>query len=443
MVADIERKIKALDTRMTALSRLILKARKYASSDPEVSLTQARKSAEAICKLIFAREIGKPGKIGFDDLIRKLNERHLLDPKVIAPLSTIQDYGNFGSHPQLDTEEVDATYVLPCLQALATLSSWFWMEYLQEELPPELTGISTTGAPNALSDPIQPSLGLDTLLGKANKAEPEGLQVFLMQDPADPIVAEALDLYHNRIPMSEQFSPADCARWLSTDRSQPANRSGPVNFFFVAVTSARVVGMALFHYRFSQDPGFAFFAYLVAEKGIDRMGHPVALRLIHRISETLRSEPALADCKGFLIEVADPRATTDPDARREAISRIRLFEYFASANKFSLRALDFPYLQPHLSHVPTKDKEHRLLLMVAQRPSEVRGSLTKKQIKELLQFVYLWVYPTEYSEVETENVAYTKYLKALFLREIASLPSKIPLLDSKSMFRDSEESRTG
>lgn len=85
MPSDSELKIQELRDKVTALSRIILKAQQYAESDPEVALTQARKSAEAICRSVFAAEVGEPGTIMLDELIRKLNERKLLPGKIVVP----------------------------------------------------------------------------------------------------------------------------------------------------------------------------------------------------------------------------------------------------------------------------------------------------------------------------------------------------------------------
>jgi hypothetical protein len=51
------------------LTGIIVKAMRYAESDPETSLMYARKSAEGICTHVFSREIGNPGNNRLDRLI--------------------------------------------------------------------------------------------------------------------------------------------------------------------------------------------------------------------------------------------------------------------------------------------------------------------------------------------------------------------------------------
>lgn len=133
-----DNKIKELTDKVEFLSSIIIKAHKYAKDDPEVALTQARKSAEAICRNIFSAEIGEPGKIMLDELIKKLAERKVLPTKILIPLGTIQAYGNYGTHAQSATENIDFNYITPCLSALAQVSSWYFTEYLKTSIPADL-----------------------------------------------------------------------------------------------------------------------------------------------------------------------------------------------------------------------------------------------------------------------------------------------------------------
>ncbi len=139
-------KIKELTDKVEFLSSIIIKAHKYAKNDPEIALTQARKSAEAICRNIFSAEIGEPGKIMLDELIKKLAEKKLLPTKILLPLGTIQAYGNYGSHAQSAHENIDFNYITPCLSALAQVSSWYFTEYLKTNIPADLVAEEGTEA---------------------------------------------------------------------------------------------------------------------------------------------------------------------------------------------------------------------------------------------------------------------------------------------------------
>jgi hypothetical protein len=127
-----------LEQTVAYLSRLVLKARYYAESDPEVALGQARKSAEAICYRLFQAEIGNPGKMMLEDLMTKLQARQVIPPHVVIPLRTIQLYGNYGSHAQDGHVAVSAEWVAPCLSALAQVTQWYFTDYLGIALPSEL-----------------------------------------------------------------------------------------------------------------------------------------------------------------------------------------------------------------------------------------------------------------------------------------------------------------
>ncbi len=132
MKKDIEQLLIKIDS----LCDLILRTQKYAATDPETSLIQARKSVEAICRYIYASDIGAPGKIMLDDLIKKLDYKGLIPPKMKIPLNTIKAYGNYAVHSESSPhDEINIGYITPCLSALAQVSSWFFLEYLKIEIP--------------------------------------------------------------------------------------------------------------------------------------------------------------------------------------------------------------------------------------------------------------------------------------------------------------------
>ena len=139
---------------ISKLVALCLKADKYAIEDPEVALIQARKAAEAICLYIFSQEIGTSGKIMLNDLIKQLGDRKLLPRRMQLPLTTIQSYGNYGSHHQDECEDIDSEFVEPCLSALKQILDWFFLRYLNTEIPNDLK-IFVKQPSNLQSEPVQ------------------------------------------------------------------------------------------------------------------------------------------------------------------------------------------------------------------------------------------------------------------------------------------------
>ena len=133
-----------LERDVAYLTRLLEKATRYAASDPEVALFQARKSAEAICRRLFEAEIGRPGKMMLEELMQKLQAKRVLPYHVVVPLRTIQDYGNYGVHPQEQHVEVSGEWVSPCLSALAQVTNWYFTEYLRMDVPAALQPIDSS-----------------------------------------------------------------------------------------------------------------------------------------------------------------------------------------------------------------------------------------------------------------------------------------------------------
>jgi hypothetical protein len=113
------------------------------------------------------------------------------------------------------------------------------------------------------------------------------------------------------------------------------------------------------------------------------------------------------------------------------IARIRLFCILAEREKFILRTLDFDYRQP-LLHVPAageRGQEIPMLLMVALRsPVAGDGSLPQQRVQSFLDFIYKWLYPTGFSEIDIENDTYRRYLDELYTEQVARLPNPVPIL---------------
>jgi len=174
-------KIEQLEKEIARVKSLYQKCLKYQEVDPEVALSQARKSAEAICKHIYVNEEfekgGKPAsKMMLNDLIGTLSKKRVVPQHIIIALGTIQHYGNFGTHDQgEDSDYITREFVETCLSALSTVVNWYFQEY--SNLPDQMKGTDSskeTAEPkstsknkteNTLSKP-QPAKGIDEILGR-------------------------------------------------------------------------------------------------------------------------------------------------------------------------------------------------------------------------------------------------------------------------------------
>lgn len=135
----LESKVNKLEKEVIRISKLYNKTLSYQATDPEVSLNQARKSAEAICKSIYVKnnlyKNGKPvNKLMLKELIENLVRHNLLPQFIVINLSTIHEFGNFGAHDQgLEDDIVTEEKVEPCLMALGTVFNWYVKTYHEIE----------------------------------------------------------------------------------------------------------------------------------------------------------------------------------------------------------------------------------------------------------------------------------------------------------------------
>jgi hypothetical protein len=214
------------EAQLRFLAALVGKARQYASSDPEVALNQARKAAEAICRQLFQKAIGEPGKIMLDAMLQKLSQAKVVPQKILVPFGTIQAYGNYGTHAQSDLRPVDADYVRPCLAALDQVVAWYFDEHLGRPFP------DGTSAPAAASPtPIAPAsrramvalLGVGVVLGVVGVA----FLVLRHPAPAPPKETIAEPVSH---PADAAAPPAPIAarKDLTIQLNAVAERAGTV-----------------------------------------------------------------------------------------------------------------------------------------------------------------------------------------------------------------------
>ncbi len=135
-----QQKVEHLEAKVTHLSKMLVKSFGYADQDPDTFLQNARKTTEAICKFIYSKEIGelKNKKMMLNDLSRALTQQKVIPNKIAILIGTIQTYGNYGAHAQEDLSEATREWIAPCQTALANLTNWFFLEYLNGDVPQEL-----------------------------------------------------------------------------------------------------------------------------------------------------------------------------------------------------------------------------------------------------------------------------------------------------------------
>ena len=134
-----DQQIESLEEKVTHLSRMLVKSFGYADQDPDTFLQNARRTTEAICRFMYTKELGEPkGKMMLNDYGRELLQKKIIPDKIGILIGTIQTYGNYAAHAQDDLSEATREWIAPCQTALASLTNWFFLEYLKGNLPNEL-----------------------------------------------------------------------------------------------------------------------------------------------------------------------------------------------------------------------------------------------------------------------------------------------------------------
>lgn len=104
-----------------------------ATAEPEHSAGDTRKFAEALCRRLFAREMGKePDKpYTLENYLQFFRERKLPLGYIYPQLETIQKLGNYANHDQPSDEPITMNYIQPALRAVDVLMNWYVHTQLQ------------------------------------------------------------------------------------------------------------------------------------------------------------------------------------------------------------------------------------------------------------------------------------------------------------------------
>jgi len=137
---DKDEKIEELEDKVVDLSRLLVNTFNYASNDPNSFLQRARVTAEAICKFIYIKEIGefKKANMMLDALNKELTHKKIIPKRIGILIGTIQTFGNYVSHAQDDLSDASKEWSSTSQIALANLTNWFFVDYLNGDVPVEL-----------------------------------------------------------------------------------------------------------------------------------------------------------------------------------------------------------------------------------------------------------------------------------------------------------------
>ena len=156
---DLEKRLDNLEKDLKRVKSLYEKSIKFKKEEPEIALSQARKSVEAICKQIYINEGmekgGKPAsRMMLDELSTALDRKGIFPVKVSIAIGAVQRYGNFGSHDQgHESDDIGEEFVNTCLSALSTVIEWYFNKYHQKSDIIDITILNVT-APTPQKEPV-------------------------------------------------------------------------------------------------------------------------------------------------------------------------------------------------------------------------------------------------------------------------------------------------
>jgi transcriptional regulator with XRE-family HTH domain len=362
----------------------LIKGVKMAASGQK---SYAERLGERLTSLMEERGLTKHG------LAKRLKEKHKRNMyKTICRLARGE-----GHAPQKDTLQLIA-------EALDILPTYleYGIEQGEGEKGPNLTMEHADTGQKAVESTIQSS------------TSPPKIEVRRIEDPSDPDLPPALDLYCERIPDHLLREPDDIVRWLKEDLEAKREGTATVeDYFLIAKMRGEVCGLLYSHYYLRRR----MMIIIVSKEGVPGTHHSAISRalleyLLRELSETL---------EGVVAELES----------EEKKSRMRLFRWWARINDVTIGEIKIDYLQPKLSLWDEDEQEEKLMLIYGRtRPPylSIPGMIPRSEVANVLDLIYNDSYGEAFEDDPVRDAEYRRYLKQLYERIVATLPEEVQVL---------------
>lgn len=134
---DLKSRLDRVEQALEHIETLYEKSKQYEEIEPDFSLVQAGRAAEAICKQLWKRmalelpdeKVWKrpPDSMMLDELTGALERSRALPDEIGLALRTIQQWRNLGAHDNIGRRGSSLS-IKPCLQSLSLLVEWYFSE---------------------------------------------------------------------------------------------------------------------------------------------------------------------------------------------------------------------------------------------------------------------------------------------------------------------------
>jgi len=135
-IRSLQKKIKALELRVTIFENQLMRALELVSrdpSEPESTIVKCRVILEKIIKDIYSRiglEISKKA-IELGGLLNNNQFTRNLPPRIVVRMNSVRGFGNLGAH---DKGIVTRTDAIDCLNCMVEILEWYCHAFLGEEI---------------------------------------------------------------------------------------------------------------------------------------------------------------------------------------------------------------------------------------------------------------------------------------------------------------------
>lgn len=263
------------------------------------------------------------------------------------------------------------------------------------------------------------------LLARTSKRRSR-ITVKRIQEPSDPDLLPALELYSRAIPENERDSPENIVRWLQEVQTETREgRCELVDYFLAAKASDKPIALLYAHYYPASR--LLHISYLVVDGDAPEAKRCAASKALvsHMTSEVKRS---LKHCHGIVFEL-EYQDSGSKKKTRVANGRMRHFRALARMQNIVVKEIALDYRQPKLSLWEGNYREERQHLMYARaRPPHLPNSIARSEVEKVVLFLYKQIYGDHFDDDAARDAEYHQYLDRLYLKAVAKLPDPVPLL---------------
>ncbi len=237
-------------------------------------------------------------------------------------------------------------------------------------------------------------------------------------------INEFIDLYTDTIDPDYRI-PSDLIT-IYLDQSVGQSRN-LVDMIYVCTYKNTVCGYLKIVY--SNDYKILFIPYMGIDRYEQKARNKAVTLMLNKLTKVI--EKRFIDCNSVVFEIEKPKHLDTKNIVSQKIARIRHFTKLSKKLDRFLYKIDIDYIQPSMP-TETEDEhpeEKCLLMYIPLKTSTKMNHLNKKEVMQVISFLYKKVYQFQKELASHDVDIYCKYIDKLINKYEKNLHQKVNLIE--------------